>query len=165
MIFPTDQPAGTLATRIAGSAELEAILQWRSPGDMPARTDILGAVTRELADAGDRGNATRTLRAEITGLTLADIGAALEDALRGITAYAALTEAVLETRAIHGPPPRVVPAALLEPLARDLHDAGFTVRFAPSLTPAPDVGVTLGMHGAEKELMEFVDAHPEWELA
>lgn len=132
---------------------------------MPARIDLLGSATRKLADSEDRANATRTLRAEITGFSRADIGAALEDALRSIAAYAALTEAVLQTCAIFGPPPRVVPAELLGSLARDLYGAGFTVRFASSLTPASDVCVPLGTRGAEKELRAFVDAHPEWELA
>lgn len=162
--MPTDQPAGTLATRVAGSAELEATLWWRSPGDMPDTPDLLGA-RPDFVFSEDRENAARTLRAGITGLTSADIAAALEDALRSIAAYAALTEAVLEARAIHGPPPRAVPEELLGSLARDLHGAGFTVGFAPSLTPTPGVGVPLGMRGAEKELRAFVDAHSEWELA
>lgn len=148
---------------MAGTSGLEATFWWRSPGDVPARIDLPGGTALKLDHFEDRENATRSLSAEITGLTRAHIGAALEDALRSIAAYAALTEAVLEVRAIHGPPPRVVPEELLGSLARDLYDAGFTVRFAPSLTPG--IGVPLGMQGAEKELREFVDAHPELELA
>lgn len=132
---------------------------------MPGGIDLLGAGARTLADFENRESATRTLRAEITGLTRAEIGAALEDALRSVAAYAALTDAILETRAIYGSPPRVVPAAALGSLARDLYDAGFAVRFAPSLTPTPDAGVPLGMRGAEKELREFLEANSEWELA
>lgn len=144
---------------------MEATLHWRSSDDMPVRIQLLDTVTRKLADSEDRQNATRTLRVEITGLTRADIVAALEGALRSIAAHAALSEAVLEARAIYGPPPRVVPAASLGSLARDLYDAGFPVRFAPALMPAPEIGLPLGMRGAEKELREFVDAHSEWELA
>lgn len=135
---------------------------------MPACLDLPGDTALTLDRSEDRESATLALRARITGLTSAHIGAALEDTLRSVAAYAALTEAVLEARAVHGPLPRIVPAGLLASLARDLHDAGFTVRFAPSLIPdvvTPGAGVPLGTRGAEKELREFVDAHPAWGFA
>jgi hypothetical protein len=82
--------------------------------------------------------------------------------LCSLTTSAALSEAVLETRATRVTPPAVAPATTLQALALDLKDAGFEVRFAPSLTPVPEGAVGLGVLGAEQELETFLDAHLSW---
>ncbi|HET7477989.1 MAG TPA: hypothetical protein VFJ72_00595 [Rubrobacteraceae bacterium] len=139
-------------------------MEWRSTAEMPRPTGLLGAAARNAAWTEDPEGAARTLRAEIIALTGPALGAALEDALRRIAAHAALTDAVLQVRAVHGLPPRIVPGETLAALARDLYGAGFRVCFAPMMAPAPGDGVPLGMRGAERELREFVESHPEWEL-
>ena len=84
--------------------------------------------------------------------------------MREITAFAALTEATLELATARALPPRVASARSLELLARDVWEAGYTVRFAPSWTPSPWADVYLGVRGSE-DLAEFVRSHPSWHAA
>ena len=87
--------------------------------------------------------------------------AGLEAVLRSLTTFAALTEATLEVNAVVNVPPRVASPRALEGLARDLWEAGFPVRFAPSWTPAPAADVYLGV-GGDEELDEFVRSQAWW---
>jgi hypothetical protein len=99
---------------------------------------------------------------EILALSEADLGLALETVLRSLTITAALSDAVLETRAARSWAPATTPAMTLQALARDLWDAGFRVTFAPSWTPVPVGAVGLGVRGAERELDGFLRSHPSW---
>jgi hypothetical protein len=94
-------------------------------------------------------------------LTERDLGSALENVLRSLTA-SALSDAVLEIRAARVTPPASAPATRLQTLALDLWDAGFEVRFAPSWSPVPEGAIGLGILGAEQELLSFIEAHPSW---
>jgi hypothetical protein len=82
--------------------------------------------------------------------------------LRSLTTSAALSGAVLETRATRVTPPVSTPATTLQTLALDLWDAGFQVTFAPSWTLVPEGAVGLGILGAEQELQSFLEAHMSW---
>ena len=108
--------------------------------------------------------ATRRLVGEVSALTQADLGAALEAVLRALTTAAALTEAILEVGAVRSVPPRVASPRALERLARDLWEAGFSVRFEPSWTPAPAAEAYLGVGGRD-DLCEFLRSHPSWSPA
>ncbi len=107
----------------------------------------------------------REILGEILALSERDLGSALETVLRSLTTTAALSEAVLETRAARVTPPTSAAATTLQALALDLWDAGFCVRFAPSWTPVPAGAVGLGVLGAEQELNGFLQAHPSWSVA
>jgi hypothetical protein len=109
--------------------------------------------------------ARREILGEILALSERDLGSALETILRSLTITAALSEAVLETRAARMVSPGSAPATLLQALALDLREAGFRVRFAPSWTPVPEGTVGLGVLGAEQELKGFLHAHPSWRVA
>jgi hypothetical protein len=91
-----------------------------------------------------------------------ELGSALQTVWRSLTISAALSDAVLETRATRVAHPASAPANTLQALALDLRDAGFEVRLAPSWTPVPEGAVGLGVLGAEQELESFLDAHPSW---
>jgi hypothetical protein len=164
----TRDPAGTIATCIAGSLDFQATLSWRCASDTPPEpiwTPLQGVVTHSLAETKNRESATRTIYCEIQALTDADLGASLESVLRSITETATLSEAVLETSAIYKRRTRVVRADIVQALAMDLREAGFPVRFGPSWTPAPGAAASVGARDAEEELGEFFRTHRYWRLA
>jgi len=150
---------------VAGRAALEATLSWRSPDDVPTEPALAappGPARCSLVEFGEA--ATRRLSGEVTALSRPELGAALEALVRGLTAFAALTEATLEVRVVRAVPPRVASPRALEGLARDLWEAGFSVRFEPSWTPAPPAEAYLGVGGGE-ELARFLRSHPWWRPA
>lgn len=152
---------------MAGAAEFQATLAWRSPGNVPdelALSKPPGPVRCSIAESEGPGAATRSLSGELRALSQADLAAALEVLLREVTTFAALTEATLEVRAARSLPPRVASPRALEMLACDLWEAGFPVRFAASWTPAPQAGVYLGVEGRE-DLCEFIKSHASWREA
>ncbi len=168
LVIPTGEPAGTVATRTAGVAEFGATLLWDRAEDAPPgpTLPILPESVRCSAVETDTpGEARREILGEILALTERDLGLALETVLRSLTAAAALSGAVLETRVVRGARPRAVPSTAMQALALDLWDAGFAVRFGPSWTPSPGGGVAVGFGGAEAELGRFLGAHPSWEIA
>jgi hypothetical protein len=161
------EPAGALAPRVAGAVEFRATLAWRSPEDLPRGPTLLeppGPARCTLAETESPEAATRRLAGEVKALTHTDLGAALEAVLRALTTAAAVTEATLEVGTVRSVPPRVSSPRALAGLARDLWDAGFSVRFEPSWTPAPKADAYLGMDGCD-ELREFLRSHPSWSLA
>jgi hypothetical protein len=111
------------------------------------------------------GAPRREILGEVLALTRRDLGLALDAVLRSLTATAALSGAVLETRVVHVAQPAAAPSRVVQALALDLWTAGFSVRFGPSWTPAPDGGVAVGFEGSEAELRRFFGAHPSWEMA
>ena len=164
-MFPTGDPAGIVATRTAGLLEFSATLCWNGVEDLPQaptlptlpETARCSVVETDDPEAGKRG-----ILGEILALSERDLGSVLQNVLRSLTTSAALSDAVLETRAARVTPPASAPATTLQTLALDLRDAGFEVRFAPSWTPVPEGAVGLGMLGAEQELQSFIEAHLSW---
>lgn len=167
---PTREPAGTVATRAAGLIEFSATLLPRRGEDLPkaptledlppsARCSVL-----ETDAAGCKPAGEREILGEILALSEGDLGRALEGILRSLSIAAALSDAVLETRAARVRPARAVPAAGLQTLALDLRDAGFGVRFAPTWTPLAEGELGLGVLGAERELEGFLQEHPSWSM-
>lgn len=160
------EPAGTLAPSVAGRAGFEATLSWRSPDDVPGEPALAvpsgGPARFSLTEVDDA--AARRLCGEVTALSRVDLGVALEALLREVTTFAALTEATLEVSAVRAVPPRVASPRALERLALDLWEAGFSVRFESSWTPAPRAEVYLGVDGSE-DLRGFLLSHPSWSPA
>ena len=162
---PTGDPAGTVATCTAGLLEFAATLSWNRVEDPPQaptlpalpETARCSVVETDHPEAG-----RREILGEILALSERDLGSALQMVLRSLTTSAALSDAVLETRADRVTAPARAPATTLQSLALDLRDAGFEVRFGPSWTPVPEGAVGLGVLGAEQELESFLDAHPSW---
>jgi hypothetical protein len=152
---------------VAGAAEFHATLAWRSPADAPGElvlARVSGPVRCTIAQSEGPEAATLRFSGELRAFSQADLAVALEALLREVTTLATLTEATLEARVVRGLPARVASPRALEMLARDLLEAGFAIRFAPSWTPAPEAGAYLGVEGRE-DLFEFIRAHPSWNLA
>jgi hypothetical protein len=164
-VCPTGDPAGTVATCTAGLLEFAATLSWNRVKDLPQaptlpalpETARCSVVETDHPEAG-----RREILGEILALSERDLGSALQTVLRSLTTSAALSDAVLETRANRVTAPASAPATTLQALALDLWDAGFGVTFAPSWTPVPEGSVGLGILGAEQELQSFIGAHPSW---
>jgi hypothetical protein len=164
-VFPTGDPAGTVATCTAGLIEFSATLSWNTVEDLPPSPTlpVLPKSARcSVVETVDPATGGRGILGEILALSERDLGLALENVLRSLTSSAALSDAVLETRATRVTPPASAPATTLQALALDLRDAGFGVRFAPSWTPVPEGAVGLGILGAEQELRSFIEAHLSW---
>lgn len=159
-----DEPAGTIATRTAGSTEFRATLAWRRPEDVPPGPLLLEAPARCSLVETERA-AARLLAGEVRALTQTELGSALEAVLRVVTEVAALTEATLEVGAVRTVPPRVASRRALEALACDLWEAGFPVWFRPSWTPAPEAGVHVAVGSDGGDLEEFLRSHPSWSVA
>ena len=164
-MLPTGEPAGTVATSTAGLLEFSATLSWDRVEDVPP-VPTLPALPESarctVVETDDPATGRRGILGEILARSEDDLGSALETVLRSLTATAALSDAVLETRATRVTPPGAAPVTILQALALDLWDAGFEVRFAPSWTPVPEGVIGVGVHGAEQELESFLRAHPSW---
>ena len=117
-----------------------------------------------VVETDDPVEGRREVLGEILALSESGLGLALQTVLRSLTITAALSDAVLETRAVRAAPVRPAPAATLQALALDLHDAGFPVRFAPTWTPVAECEIGLGVLGAETELRSFLRASSSWRL-
>ena len=168
LVLPTAEPAGTIATRMAGVAEFAATLLWECAEDVPPGPVLPttpGTVRCSVVETGEPGEARREVLGEILALTERDLGSAVEAVLRSLASEAALSGALLETRVVRAAPPRSTPSLTVQALALDLWSAGFTVRFGPSWTPARDGGVAVGFRGAEAELRRFFGGHPSWDTA
>ncbi|HEX6710285.1 MAG TPA: hypothetical protein VF068_08120 [Rubrobacter sp.] len=167
-VFPTGDPAGTIATRTAGLVEFRAKLCWDRAEDasrVPTLPALPESVRCSVVETGDPGEGRREILGEILALSERNLGSALETVLRSLTISAALSDALLETQAARVTPPGSAPAAQFQALALDLWKAGFRVRFAPSWTPVPEGKIGLGISGAEDELRSFLEAHRSWEMA
>ena len=160
------EPAGRIFTRNAGSVSFEATFGWRPGEKMPADPLLPepppGAGLFSLRRREDPSSATRTLSCEVRALHADTLAGALDAVLRSVTAHAALTGAVLETRAVRLADPAVPPVALVEELTLGLRGAGLPASFGPSWTPAPDATVSVGTARLEKAFEAFVEAHPAW---
>jgi hypothetical protein len=166
-VLPTGDPAGTIATHTAGLVEFRATLSWKLADDaapVPTLPALPETVRCSVVETDEPGEGRREILGEILALSERDLGSALETVLRSLTITAALSDALLESRAARVTPPGSAPAATLQALALDLWNAGFRVRFAPSWTPVPEGRIGLGVRGAEEELQSFLEAHPSWEI-
>jgi hypothetical protein len=156
-----------VATCSAGLIEFSATLSYRCAEEMPeaqALPILPGTARCSVVETADHEEGRRELLGEILALSEANLGFALETVLRSLAITAALSDAVLKTRAARLAPVRPAPAAALQALALDLRDAGYGVRFAPTWTPVAEGGIGLGIRGAEKELERFLGAHPSWSM-
>ena len=165
IVFPTGDPAGTVATFTAGLLEFSATLHWNRIEDLPQAptlTTLPETARCSVVETDDPETGRRWILGEILALSERDLGSALQNVLRSLTTSAALSDAVLETRAARVAPPASAQATTLQTLALDLREAGFGVRFAPSWTPVPEGAVGLGILGAERELQSFLEAHLSW---
>jgi len=164
-VLPTGDPAGTIATCTAGLLEFSATLSWERVEDLPQAPTlpVLPETARcSVLETDDPEAGRRGILGEILALSEDDLGSALNTVLRSLTTSAALSGAVLQSRAARLTRPGAAPATSLQALALDLRDAGFEVRFAPSWTPVPDGAIGLGVLGAEQEIKSFLEAHPSW---
>ena len=85
--------------------------------------------------------------------------------MRSLTRVAALTEATLEVGAVRSVPPGVTSPRAVETLARQLREAGLSVCFESSWTPAAQqADAYLGVGGNEGLLCDFLRSHPSWSL-
>jgi len=120
-----------------------------------------GARFYSLARTCDTASGNTEISCEIRALCIEQLSGALEAVLRSVAAHAALTEAVLETRAVRLADPSA-PSPLVETLARQLSGAGLRPSFGPSWTPAPGADLSVGIRGLEDAFETFMVANPAW---
>jgi hypothetical protein len=167
-VRPTEDLAGTVATRSAGLIEFSATLSFRRAEDVPEAPTppVLPERARcSVVETYDIAENRREILGEILALSEGDLGSALETILRSLTIAAALSDAILETRAACVAPVRPAPAETLQALALDVRKAGFPVCFAPTWMPLAEGEIGLGVSGKEQELRGFLEGHPSYRLA
>lgn len=157
-----------MITRSAGVVEVCASLQWQSQADVP-REDLLpggapGALSSMLVESIGADGTSRFVEGEIRGFDSGRLAEALSHVLRALTSKAALSEAVLETRAVWSAVPRVAQGAAVDRIARDLWGAGFRVTFGASWTPVADADVAVGTAGSTGELENFFQGDSSWKV-
>ena len=161
-----EEPAGLVVTRTAGLARFEATLTWRTPeaSSGPGLVAPVSCGQYRLTSTETEGpeTATREVRGEVRAFRPGTVSRVLEETLRALMRAAALSEAVLEMRALRTAPPLVSDSEAVEALARDLWRAGRRVEFGRSWTVGgPDEGVRLGT-GGETGILTFLREHPAW---
>jgi len=159
----SEEPVGRISTHNAGAVSFWGTLSWHPDDGIPAGS-VLGepapsARFYSLVQTEDVAAATRRISCEIRAFHSEELTGALDMALRSVTEYAALTEAVLETHAVRLADPSVAPAKLVEELARQLWGAGYRVSFGPSWVPVPGVtDISVGVRGLEDAFEAFLRA-------
>ena len=126
-------------------------------GDLPP-----GARFYSLARTRDAASGNTEISCEIRALHAEQLNGALEAVLRSVAAYAALTEAVLETRTVRLADPSTAPPQLVEALARQLSDAGLLPSFGPSWTLASGAHLSVGTRGLEDAFETFMASNLVW---
>ena len=164
------EPAGTVATRTAGSVYVEACISGR-PGEPVGSGALfgglpdLGAARSCLAEGEESTPERRVMRGEVRALSETALRSALDVLMRHLTAEAAVAEVVLETRAERRASVAVAPAGATGALARDLHDAGLQVRLRDCWSPLPPgAAVAVGARGLEDEIERFLLETPAWSV-
>jgi hypothetical protein len=162
-----EEPAGRISTGSAGAISFWAALS-RRPDEERRGVPVLGdpppgARFYSLARTRDAASGNTEISCEIRALHVGQLTGALEAVLRSVAAHAALTEAVLETRAVRLANPSA-PSPLVETLARQLSDAGLRPSFGPSWTPAPGADLSVGTRGLEDVFETVLATHPTWRL-
>jgi hypothetical protein len=112
-------------------------------------------------EKADEDTASHTVTGEVRAFCERNLRRAVDSVLRAISAASALSEAVLEARAVRVASPSATPATALEVLARDLRDAGFPVSFGRFWAAANDAGICVGT-GGDPGFREFLGEHPTW---
>jgi len=107
-------------------------------------------------------SAAREISCEIRALHPAELTGTLDAVFRSVTAYAALSEAVLETRAVRLAKPSEVSPMLAEALARQVSDFGLRVSSGPSWVPTPGADISVGTRGSGEMLKRFLLSHSDW---
>jgi hypothetical protein len=163
-----EEPAGRISTRNAGAISFEATLKWQLDDGITAELVLdeppTGTRFYSLAQVEDTVSAIRRVSCEVRAFYAEQLTSALDVLLRCVTTHAALSEAVVETRAVRLADPAVTFATLVEALARQLWDAGLPISFGPSWKPAPDADVSVGTRGLEEAFEAFLLTHPAWKL-
>ena len=166
MALLSEEPAGRISTRNAGAISFRAILSQHPDGErrmVPFLGDPPpGARFYSLARACDAASGNKEISCEIRALHVEQLTGALDAVLRSVAAHAALTEALLETRAVRLADPSTAPSPLVETLARQLSDVGLRPSFGTSWVPAPGADLSVGTRGLEETIETFVAASTVW---
>jgi hypothetical protein len=161
-----EEPAGRICTRNAGAISFRAMLSWHPGEGIPAGSTLgeptSGARVYSLVQNDHLESATREISCEIRALCPEELTGALDAVLRSVTAHAAFSEAILETRTVRLTNPSEAHPRLAEALARQLSDFGLCVSSGPSWAPAPDADISVGTRGFGEVLEQFLRSHPEW---
>jgi len=160
----TGQPAGTVATRVAGLADFRASLEWdaadaRPPSCLPAAGRFF---RHDLAEWPSPCGTRLEVGGSIRAMTERGLSLALDEVMRRVADAAAVSGAVLEMRVLREAPPRCVDPDHAQALAADLWRAGFGVRLAPCWDVVGTEGLVLGARGEEGAIREFLRDHPRW---
>jgi hypothetical protein len=123
----SEEPAGRISTSNAGAISFRATLSW-PPGEGMTVGSIFDVPTPgvrfySLVQTDNLESATREISCEIRALHPAELTGALNAVLRSVTAHAALSEAVLTTRAVRLAQPSEVHPMLAEALAQQVSDS------------------------------------------
>ncbi len=161
-----EEHAGRISTRNAGAISFRAMLSWHVGKGIPAGP-ILDKPSPDarfysLVQTDNLESATREVSCEIRALHPAALTGTLDAVLRSVTAHAALSEAVLETRAVRLAEPSEAHPMLAEALARQVSDFGLRVSSGPSWVPAPGADISVGSRGLGEVLQRFLQTHSDW---
>ncbi len=161
-----EEPAGRISTRNAGVISFRAMLSWHPGKGIPAGPSLgeptPGARFYYLVQTDNLESVTREISCEIRALHPAKLTGALDAVLRSVTTHAALSEAVLETRAVRLAEPSEVHPLLAEALALQVSDLGLHVSAGPSWVPAPGADISVGTRGSGEVLKRFLRSHSDW---
>jgi hypothetical protein len=161
-----EEPAGRISTRNAGTISFQATLTWHPGEGVPVGPTLdkpaPGARLYSLVQTDHLESATRKISCEIRALYPEKLTNALGVVLRSVTAHAALSEAVLETRTVRLADPSEARPALAETLACQLSDFGLHVSSGPSWVPTPGADISVGTRGSGEVLERFLRSHTDW---
>lgn len=164
-----DEPAGFVTTKIAGRTTFHATLTWRNPTDMPKIAPIRPLTCEEyrriITETEDREAAHREISGEVAAFESRELSRLLEETLRTLTEFAALSDAVLEVRTVRVSHPFTVAPGVVRQVARDLCSGGHRVEVAPSWSRKmpPDAVVGVGV-GEDFSVADFVLSLPAWTI-
>lgn len=160
----TGQPAGTVATRVAGLVDFRAVLEWEAPAGRPSSClpEPGGLYRHDLSETHSSCGTRLEVRGSIRAVTQRGLAWAVDDVMRRVADAAAVAGAVLEMRVLREAPPRCVDPDHAQALATDLWRAGFGVGLAPCWDAVGGEGLALGARGEEEAIREFLGDHPCW---
>ena len=137
---------------------------------MPTKTDPIRPITRKeyrriITETEDREAARREISGEVAAFESRELSRLLEETLRTLTEFAALSDAVLEVRTVRVSHPFTVAPGVVRQVARDLCSGGHRVEVAPSWSRKmpPDAVVGVGV-GEDFSVADFVHSLPAWTI-
>ncbi len=161
-----EEPAGRISTRNAGTISFQATLSWHPREGVPVGPTLdkpaPGARLYSLVQTDHLESATRKISCEIRALYPEELTNTLGVVLRSVTAHAALSEAVLETRTVRLADPSEAHPALAGTLACQLSEFGLHVSSGPSWVPIPGADISVGTRGSGEVLELFLRSHTDW---